>query len=61
MASPSPLRTPKNRFEGLFLRANESMWSVFEPELGIRVIDLPLAAGFRDRVRACLIEILASG
>ena len=44
-----------------FLTANESMWSVFEPELRTRMDDLDMEAGFRDRVRACLVEILASG
>lgn len=44
-----------------FLTANDAMWSVFEPELKTRMADLGLEAGFRDRVRACLMECLASG
>jgi AraC-like DNA-binding protein len=44
-----------------FLTANENMWSFFEPELNRRVADLGLEDRFRDRVRACLMEILASG
>ncbi len=44
-----------------FLTANENMWSFFEPELSRRVADLGLEDRFRDRVRACLMEILASG
>lgn len=37
------------------------MGSVFEPEWGRRMADLGLEARFCDRVRACLMEILASG
>jgi AraC-like DNA-binding protein len=44
-----------------FLTANDAMWSVFEPELRKRLKDLDAEAGFRDRVRASLVEILASG
>ena len=44
-----------------FLTANERMWSIFEPELQIRMHELARDAKFRDRVRACLMEILASG
>ncbi len=44
-----------------FLTANENIWSVFEPELSRRMADLGLKDRFRDRVRACLMEILASG
>lgn len=44
-----------------FLTASENMWSFFEPELNKRMADLVLDAPFRDRVRACLMEILASG
>jgi AraC-like DNA-binding protein len=44
-----------------FLTANGTMWSFFEPELSRRMADLGLEAEFRDRVRACLMEILASG
>ena len=44
-----------------FLTTNENMWSIFEPELRTRMLNLGLEAQVRDRVRACLIEILASG
>ena len=44
-----------------FLTANEKMWSVFEPDLRKRMADLNPQSTFRDRVRACLVEILASG
>ncbi len=44
-----------------FLTVNASMWSIFEPELRKRLNDLTQESSFRDRVRACLIEILASG
>jgi len=44
-----------------FLSANAGMFSVFEPELRRRLDDLEREDGFRDRVRACLMEALASG
>ncbi|MBI1297604.1 helix-turn-helix domain-containing protein [bacterium] len=44
-----------------FLTANESMWSIFEPELNIRMHRLGVGATVRERVRACLMEILAGG
>lgn len=44
-----------------FLTASEAMWSIFEPELNKRMQDLEKDAKFRDRVRASLMEILASG
>lgn len=44
-----------------FLTANESMWSIFEPELRTRMQDLAPEASFRARVRACLTESLAGG
>ncbi len=44
-----------------FLTANESMWSIFEPELRTRMQDLAPEAAFRARVRACLTEGLAGG
>lgn len=44
-----------------FLTANENIWSVFEPELRMRLNDLQPDARFRDRVRACLTETLAGG
>jgi AraC-like DNA-binding protein len=50
-----------NDAQKTFLTANENMWSVFEPELSKRMTDLGIEDRFRDRVRACLMEILASG
>ncbi len=44
-----------------FLSANEEIWSIFEPNLRKRMADLNVESGFRERVRACMIEILASG
>lgn len=44
-----------------FLTSNAGMWSIFEPELQKRMNHLEIGAQFRDRVRACLMEILASG
>jgi AraC-like DNA-binding protein len=44
-----------------FLTANDSMWAVFEPSLRQRMRDLDTAAGFRERVRASLLETIASG
>lgn len=64
-------KVERGRFNGLtfsaedaqkpFLTANEKMWSFFEPELRKRMADLTPQSTFRDRVRACLIEVLASG
>ncbi len=44
-----------------FLTASDDMWSIFEPQLNKRMQDLDLDSSFRERVRACLMEILASG
>ncbi len=44
-----------------FLTSNAGMWSIFEPALQKRMQDLEIDSKFRDRVRACLMEILASG
>lgn len=44
-----------------FMTVNDAMWSIFEPELNKRLQDLTPEAPFRERVRASLIEILASG
>jgi AraC-like DNA-binding protein len=44
-----------------FLTANDAMWSIFKPELRTRLHQLQTDAPFRKRVRACLMEILASG
>ena len=44
-----------------FLTANEKLWSMLEPELRAQLADLESAADFREKVRACLMETLASG
>ncbi|MEO0565159.1 MAG: AraC family transcriptional regulator ligand-binding domain-containing protein [Chloroflexota bacterium] len=44
-----------------FLTANEAMWSIFEPDLQLRLDKLERDASFRERVRATLMETLASG
>lgn len=44
-----------------FLTANDAMWSFFEPQLNQRMQDLTQNATYSERVRACLMEILASG
>ncbi|MEO1210845.1 MAG: AraC family transcriptional regulator ligand-binding domain-containing protein [Cyanobacteria bacterium J06638_20] len=44
-----------------FLTSNSGMWSIFEPVLDQRMHQLDSNDRFRDRVRACLMEILASG
>ena len=44
-----------------FLTANDAMWSIFEPELNRRMQDLSQHATYTEKVRACLMEILASG
>lgn len=44
-----------------FLTVNDAMWSIFEPELNKRLKYLTQEASFRERVQACLIEIMASG
>lgn len=44
-----------------FLTMNTGMWSIFEPELRKRMDDLTKESSFRERVRACLMEMLASG
>lgn len=44
-----------------FLTANDQMWAMFEPSLNRRLKDLQEDSNFRDRVRACLMEIMASG
>lgn len=44
-----------------FLTSNAGMWSIFEPELQKRMKHLERGDQFRDRVQACLMEILASG
>ena len=44
-----------------FLTANDAMWSIFEPQLNQRMQDLLQNATYTEKVRACLMEILASG
>ncbi len=44
-----------------FLSANPGMWQVFEPALRKRLADLTADDGFRERVRACLVESIAGG
>lgn len=44
-----------------FLTANDAMWSIFEPQLNQRMRDLAQNATYFERVRACLMEIMASG
>jgi len=44
-----------------FLTVNDAMWSFFEPQLNQRMQDLTQSATYTDKVRACLMEIIASG
>ena len=44
-----------------FLTANNAMWSIFEPQLNKRMKDLTQHATYSEKVRACLMEIMASG
>ncbi len=44
-----------------FLTTNHAMWSILEPELNKRLQDLSQESPFKERVRACLLEMLASG
>jgi len=44
-----------------FLTANHAMWAILEPVFNKRMEELTRGASFRDRVRACLLEMLASG
>ena len=44
-----------------FLTSNAGIWSIFEPVLNQRLHELKKQDLFRDRVRVCLEEILASG
>jgi len=65
------VRITKSKFDGVvfsrrdserpFLTANDAMWEIFEPELNQRIQDLTQNATYSEKVRACLIEILASG
>ena len=44
-----------------FLTASDAMWSIFEPQLNQRMQDLAQNATYTEKVRACLMEIMASG
>lgn len=44
-----------------FMTVNDSMWQVFEPELRKRMHELDKSATFKQRVRAYLLETIASG
>ena len=44
-----------------FLTANHAIWAILEPAFDKRMEDLTQDASFQDRVRACLLEMLASG
>ncbi len=44
-----------------FLTANHAIWAILEPAFDKRMEDLAQDSSLRDRVRACLLEMLASG
>lgn len=44
-----------------FLTANHALWAILEPAFDKRMEDLTQESSFRERVRACLLELLASG
>lgn len=44
-----------------FLTANHAMWAILEPAFDKRMDDLAEEASFKERVRACLLDMLASG
>lgn len=44
-----------------FLTINHAMWSILQPELNKRLQDITKESSFKERVRACLLEMLASG
>ena len=44
-----------------FLTTNHAMWSILQPELNKRLQDITRESSFKERVRACLLEMLASG
>ena len=44
-----------------FLTVNHAMWEILEPALNKRMEDLTQGASSRQRVRACLLEMIASG
>jgi len=44
-----------------FLTENHAMWAILEPAFNKRMEDLTQDASYRDQVRACLIEMIASG
>jgi AraC-like DNA-binding protein len=62
--SPGPASGVSFRAEDAlkpFLTTHQGMWPLLEPQLQSRLRDLSVDAGFRARVRACLVEVLASG
>ena len=44
-----------------FLTSNHAMWSILQPGLNKRLQEITQEASFRERVRVCLLETLASG
>jgi AraC-like DNA-binding protein len=44
-----------------FLSTNHTMWALLQPELNQRLQDITRESSFKERVRACLLEMLASG
>ena len=44
-----------------FLTVNHAMWEMLEPAFDKRMEDLNQNASFRERVRACLLEMIPSG
>ncbi|MEO0561685.1 MAG: AraC family transcriptional regulator ligand-binding domain-containing protein [Chloroflexota bacterium] len=44
-----------------FLTSNHAMWSMLQPELNKKLQNITQASLFKERVRACLLEMLASG
>lgn len=44
-----------------FLTVNHAMWAILEPAFDKRMEDLTRDASLQDQVRACLLEMLASG
>ncbi|MCB9451612.1 MAG: AraC family transcriptional regulator ligand-binding domain-containing protein [Anaerolineaceae bacterium] len=44
-----------------FITTNHALWSILQPELNKRLQDITQESSFKERVRACLLERLASG
>lgn len=44
-----------------FLTTNHAMWNILQPELNKKLQDITHESSFKERVRACLVEMLASG